>query len=55
MGSQSWVLEVHGEPTRVEEDWVQYDDGRLLWIKASYVAKRRVCDVPNRHIVVVGR
>lgn len=34
---ESGVIKVPGEPARVEEEWVQYNDRRLSWVKASYV------------------
>ena len=47
------VLELCGEPGRVEELRVEEEDGRFGAIEAAHGARRRIGDVPERGVVVV--
>ena len=47
------VLELRGEPGRVEELRVEEEDGRFCAIEAAHGACRRIGDVPKRGVVVV--
>ena len=50
---EAWVLELRGEPGRVEELRVKKEDGRFGRIEAAHGACRRIGDVPKRGVVVV--
>jgi len=50
---QPGILELRGEPGRVEELGVEEEDGRLGGVKAAHGAGRGVGDVPKRGVVVV--
>jgi len=50
---EAWVLELCGEPGRVEELRVKEEDGRFGRIEAPHGSRRRIGDIPKRGVVVV--
>lgn len=50
---EAWVLELCGEPGRVEELGMKKEDGRFGRIEAAHRACRRIGDIPKRGVVVM--
>src|SRR6266581_350760 len=50
---EAWVLELCGEPGRVEKLRVKEEDGRIGRIEAAHGSRRRIGDIPKRGVVVV--